>query len=460
MSKVLTLVLVAALLWSCQSQPADQIRLTGTISNADTLLLKFVEGQKSDVINIADGGVFAFEKVSTKPVSGYLNIGKKYLSVYLIPGKELTVTVDYSNWDSTLVFGGNLKPVADYMAEKSKVMRAWSKGFMSVVVKDPAGYRESRDSLAGVSRELLAKYESVRGFDPVFAGREKLSVQFEQIMDLKNFSVMHKYYAKKDTVILPDNWNDLEKDLNLNDPALLNLPAAMQYLSSHINESAQKEAGLVGDVWGKPEFLTAKFNFIKKTFTHPEMVEAFMYSDLAQQIDGASTKGIDAQLAEYFAMAKNLEQIAEIRKKAAEWDAILPGKQAPDFTVVDMSGKEYTLSQFKGKYVFIDFWATWCGPCKQEIPFLKKMYEDYQKKNIVIMSISIDQDKKEWEKMVTEEGFAWLQLHDGNKENDKYVVRYIPSFILIDMDGKIIDPRAPNPSDPKLREMIDALSGL
>jgi hypothetical protein len=76
------------------------------------------------------------------------------------------------------------------------------------------------------------------------------------------------------------------------------------------------------------------------------------------------------------------------------------------------------------------------------------------------MSISVDQDKKAWEKMVTEEGFAWLQLHDGNKMNDKYVVRYIPSFILIDREGKIIDPRAPNPSDPKLREVLAGLAEI
>ncbi|MCX6224048.1 MAG: TlpA disulfide reductase family protein, partial [Bacteroidia bacterium] len=343
---------------------------------------------------------------------------------------------------------------------KMKMMRLWSKSFMAVILKEPAAYRISRDSLAEGYQTLLSRHAAVKGFDPEYAREEKLAIQFENIMDLKNYGMMNKYYAKKDTVILPDNWNDFEKGLDLTDPRLAQIPPAMQYLTGYISENAQKEAGLKGDIWGKPEFLAAKFNFVKKTFTNPEMVETFMYNDLGQQIDGASTKGIDAQLAEYYALAKNQEQVAEIKKKAAEWDAILPGKTAPDFTVVDITGKESTLSQFKGKYVFIDFWATWCGPCKQEIPFLKKLYTDYQMKNIVIMSISVDQDKKAWEKMVTEEGFAWLQLHDGNKMNDKYVVRYIPSFILIDREGKIIDPRAPNPSDPKLRGVLEKLEGI
>ncbi|OFY56643.1 MAG: hypothetical protein A2X22_12170 [Bacteroidetes bacterium GWF2_49_14] len=460
MKKTLLILASAALIISCQQQPADQIRLTGTITNADTLVLKFMEGQKTDTLAKAADGTFTYEKVAAKPVSGYLNVGKKYLQVYLIPGKDLSVTVDYSNWDSTMVFGGKLKPIADYNAEKTKIMRAWSKGFMAVVVKEPADYRVSRDSLQTAYDALLLKYEAVKGFDAGYAKVEKLNLRFGQIMDMNQFSMMHQYYAKKDTVILPDNWKDLEKGIDLTDPTLAEVPAAMQYLTNYISEEAQKAAGLTGDVWGKPEFLVAKFDFIQKTFTNPDMVETFMFNDLGQQIDGNSTKGIDAQLAEYYALAKNQEQVAEIKKKASDWAAIMPGMPAPDMKVVDMQGVEYTLSQFKGKYIFIDFWATWCGPCKKEIPFLKKLYEDYQKKNIVIMSISVDQDKKEWEKMVTDEGFPWMQLHDGTKENDKYVVRYIPSFILIDREGKIIDPRAPNPSDARLREVLSSLEGI
>jgi len=460
MKKLLLVLISAAVIISCQKQPADQIRLTGKVSNADTLVFRFMQGQKYDTIVKATDGTFTYEKVSAKPVSGYLNIGKKYLMLYLIPGKNLSVTVDYAKWDSTMVFGGSLKPIAGYLHEKSIVARPWSKDYMGIIIKDPAGYRVSRDSLAAAYQVLLKKYDGMNGFDPQFARQEKLSIQFGQILDMRNYAMTNRYYTKKDTVILPDNWNDLEKGLVLTDPALLDIPAAMPYLTTYISENAMKEAGLKGDVWGKPEFLVAKFNFIKKTFTSPEMVETFMFNDLGQQIDGGSTKGIEAQLSDYYAIAKNQEQIAEIKKKAAEWDAIMPGKTAPDFMVVDITGKEYTLSQFKGKYVFIDFWATWCGPCKQEIPFLKKLYADFQKKNIVIMSISVDKDKKAWEKMVTEEGFAWLQLHDGNKMNDKYVVKYIPSFILIDREGKIIDPRAPNPSDLKLRPLLDGLQGI
>ncbi len=456
----LSLILAAALIVSCQNQPVDQIKITGTIKNADTLMLKLVEGQKVDTIKKAADGTFDYQKVSLKPVNGYLTIGKKYLMVYLIPGKDLSITADLNKWDSTLVFGGKLKTVAEYLAEKRKAGSKWGKNTVVNYSKEPAAFRVSRDSLEKVFGELITKYEGMKAFDEQLAAKEKLTARFEKIVDLQNFQMMSKYYAKKDTVILPENWNDFEKGLKLDDPALLQINAALQYIAGYLGETAKKESGLTGDVWGKPEFLAAKFATIKKTFSSPEMVEAFMFDNLGQQIDGSTPKGIDAQLAEYFALAKNQEQIADIKKRVSVWADIMPGKQAPDFTVVDMAGKEFSLSQFKGKYVFIDFWATWCGPCKQEIPFLKKLYEDFQKKNIVIMSISIDQDKKAWEKMVTAEGFKWYQFHDGNKMSDKFVVRFIPSFILIDREGKIIDPRAPNPSDRNLRKMLEALPGI
>jgi thiol-disulfide isomerase/thioredoxin len=461
MKKTIFFVLAAvALTWGCQKQPAGPARLSGTILNADTLVVRFMEGRNADTITLAPDGGFIFDKEITKAVSGNLVVERKSIPVYLVPGKELTVNVDYADWDNTIVFGGDLKGVGEYLLEKTQIQRAWSRNMMAHYMKEPAEYRTSRDSLTDVLNALLVSKESAEGFDKVFGKKEKLAIIYAQVMDMKNFAPGHQYYAKKDTVILPDDWKSLEEGLDLTDPLLVDIPAAMNYLSGYIAESAQKEAGLTGDLWGNPEFLAAKFDFIKKTFSNPEMVETFMYRDLGQQIDGNGIAGIGAQLDAYYAVAKNATQVAEIKEKAAEWEAIQPGKPAPDFKVVDMQGVEHTLADFKGKYVFIDFWATWCGPCKVEIPHLKQLYEDYKDKNLVIMSISVDRDKAAWEKMVTEEGFAWLQFHDGTMENDKYVVKYIPTFVLIDMDGNILDPRAPRPSEPKLKEVLEGLAGI
>ncbi|NQX85935.1 MAG: TlpA family protein disulfide reductase [Flavobacteriaceae bacterium] len=136
----------------------------------------------------------------------------------------------------------------------------------------------------------------------------------------------------------------------------------------------------------------------------------------------------------------------------------------------NFAGGTTSLSDLKGKYVYIDVWATWCGPCKQEIPSLKEVEKKYHGKNIEFVSISIDDarangsDEKanaSWRKMVTDKALSGVQLFsDKGWQSDfvkNYKIKGIPRFILIDPDGNIISPDAPRPSSDKLIELFDTL---
>jgi len=206
--------------------------------------------------------------------------------------------------------------------------------------------------------------------------------------------------------------------------------------------------------------LNAKFKFIDDKFELAAMKERFKYDNLVQQLDAGPPTGIEDAIDSFIAEATDQEHVTSITEKRDAWGAILPGQPAPAWTLPDINGKEVSLSDFKGKYVYIDFWATWCGPCLGEIPDYKQLVKDYTGRNVVFISISVDRDKPKWEEMVNKEKFEWVQLHDANKMNDDYLVRYIPSFIFIDAEGKIIDPRAPRPSTDELRSLLDAQPGL
>lgn len=126
-------------------------------------------------------------------------------------------------------------------------------------------------------------------------------------------------------------------------------------------------------------------------------------------------------------------------------------------------GGTTSLSDLKGKYVYLDIWATWCAPCKAEIPFLKEIEKEYHNKNIEFVSISVD--KKEaydtWKNMVTSENLGGIQLYaDNNFESDfimEYGINAIPRFILVDPDGNIVDANTLRPSNPKLKELFSEL---
>lgn len=141
----------------------------------------------------------------------------------------------------------------------------------------------------------------------------------------------------------------------------------------------------------------------------------------------------------------------------------LSGNASPSFSYENYKGGTTKLEDFKGKYVYIDVWATWCGPCRAEIPFLQKVEEKYSGKNIAFVSISIDvkKDNEKWKKMVGEKNLGGTQLFADNDWNSEFIksfgINSIPRFILIDPKGNVIDANAKRPSDPSLQVQLDQL---
>ena len=116
------------------------------------------------------------------------------------------------------------------------------------------------------------------------------------------------------------------------------------------------------------------------------------------------------------------------------------GKPAPAFTVKDADGNVLTLAQLIAgkKYVLIDFWASWCGPCRKEIPNLKAAYETFAPRGLEIISISTDRDPAAWQKALSEEQIPWLNFRDDSGIADAYSVQAIPAIFLLDADGTIL----------------------
>ena len=137
----------------------------------------------------------------------------------------------------------------------------------------------------------------------------------------------------------------------------------------------------------------------------------------------------------------------------------------------NFKGGTTSLSDLKGKYVYVDVWATWCAPCKAEIPFLKKLEAEMHDKNIAFVSMSIDDDRThkgsweqaaaDWKAMVADKELGGVQIMAPKGWQSQFVVDYqikgIPRFILIDPDGNVVNPSAPRPSDPELKTMLAEL---
>ncbi|POY36286.1 hypothetical protein C3K47_11055 [Solitalea longa] len=132
-----------------------------------------------------------------------------------------------------------------------------------------------------------------------------------------------------------------------------------------------------------------------------------------------------------------------------------PGK---NFSFPDKDGKMVSFNDFKGKVVLVDVWATWCAPCKQELPYLKQLEEELHDKDIAFVSVTMDkeQDKDKWLAMINDMKMGGIQLFGGpqNELLDFYQIKTIPRFMVFDREGKIVNTNSARPSQPELKELL------
>lgn len=171
---------------------------------------------------------------------------------------------------------------------------------------------------------------------------------------------------------------------------------------------------------------------------------------------------LKAELPQYITLLKNKADQDRVSGLFNEMEKTLLatqiGSPAPLFSAVDSSGKTHSLEDFKGKVIYLDLWASWCGPCRAETPHFKKIYDKYKNDNrVVFMGVAVSDKNDKWLEALREDGAQWLQLFDSNgKVQNAYVANSIPKFVLINKQGNIVSFDAPMPSSgTELEKLLD-----
>lgn len=445
----IVLSLAVTLMPSSAKAEDDTVRLRGqfvglgrgTVTMAYDGAASMIGSTRDIALRTDAQGFFDTTLVIARPT--YYNINRNTL--YLSPGDDLTVRITQGNYEAT--FSGRGAEANRYMKDRLFPKAGSYINGGSNLRHDFAHTRQLIDSLAAVRRHQL---DTLTGVSAEFKALESARID----ADIINSYVMFPQYAGL-------IYNGRAKTENVKPqefyPMLMPLVKPLFKAITHDSLLDVAAVRRVVDYVVNPEMPAIK-QWADGLDITPRMTELYRAADmvyrLRQNADSATLQ--QAQL-----LADNLREpdfAAELKAKISQDGKLSPGQPAIDFTFADKNGTSQSLSAYKGKVIYLDFWATWCGPCIKEAPAFEALAKEFEGQDIVFLSVSTDQTRDVWLRYLQNHNKQGLQVHSADDRlHTGWAIYYIPRFVVIDKAFRIADAYAPRPSQSEACAILQRL---
>jgi thiol-disulfide isomerase/thioredoxin len=457
MKKIVLLIAFTAIL-SCKPEAEEKVDyaiISGEIENTESkkaiIYNQFTRAKIAD-LTIAEDGTFR-DTLKTATNFYALRQDKNLTELYLLKGGVLEIKYDATKKDSTLQFTGTDSAINKYLSDKVFVTKTTTGDQKEMYLKDEADFKAHLQSIKTAEETLLSK---ATGISEDFKNNELKNINYSYLSTLNNYAPYHGYYTKDRGFKASENFLNELKNIDLeNENDFLFSQGYRSVVDNAVATKATtlaKKDSIADDIAYLKLTAKIKNDKIKNKLLYDAAKYGITYTDNLEEFYTLFTNN-----------STNKENNKEITTAYNKLKALAKGSPSPKFVNYENNaGGTTSLDDLKGKYLYLDIWATWCGPCIAEIPSLKKLEEEYHDKNIEFISISIDKmkDHEKWKKMIVDKDLKGIQLFADNNWESKFVEEYlikgIPRFILIDPNGNIVNANAPRPSDEKLVETLQS----
>ncbi len=434
---------------SAIGQPSKKTSPTwiqGVMTNAPRgFFLLEIQGKK-DTVPLNKNG--QFEIMLEQHQGNYFTIEyqRQQVHLYVLPFDTLRFTLNGSNLSDVKEIKGKSAAYIEYLLNKTRTQRLFQTSLNQDLANgmNASAYYQKVDSVRNYRLQQLQS-ESNRYVSP-FVENETKAIGYQMANDLLAFKSQNLKVGNTD---FPSSFDAYIQQLKLDDESAAYVNEYIYFIQNFFGQKALER--YYAD---NPRSTLKYYEYVVdescKGLTS-EKLKSFYYAELMPQVlKDVGTQDLTNLINRLQTCCKDEVLLESIKRYASQFEHLYPGKPAPDASAYDINGKTYQLSSFKGRVLYIDVWATWCGPCKREIPHLQQLEQEYHGKDIEFISISTDRDINAWKNFLEKETMSGLQLHQSDNPSENmsnlYMVNSIPRFILIDKQGKIVSSDAPRPS--------------